>query len=183
MIKNLLKSSNITLTSFKEDDISTLENWYNDQFFLRNYDMITSFPRSCSELKSMVEDTKKSPDKFMFAVRDIQSKKLIGVTGYENILWNNGTATIYIGIGSASNRGHGLGYDALNLTIQFGFQELNLHKIQLTVLSYNTPAINLYEKTGFKKEGTYREFIHRDNKRFDMYLYGLLKNEWNFSNK
>jgi RimJ/RimL family protein N-acetyltransferase len=35
----------------------------------------------------------------------------------------------------------------------------------------------MYEKLGFKKEGVYREFLQRDGKRFDMYLYGLLTSE------
>ncbi|MBA5850363.1 GNAT family N-acetyltransferase [Clostridium sp. cel8] len=182
MIKNLLKGSRVILTSFKEDDIKTLDTWYNDVSFLRNYDMISAFPRSSDELKPMIEDVKKSQDKFIFAVRNLSNDKLIGVTGYEDILWNNGTATVYIGLGDPSNRGQGIGYEALNLTLEFGFEELNLHKIQLTVLSYNTPAIKLYEKTGFKKEGTYREFIHRDNKRYDMYLYGILRREWESRN-
>ena len=104
--------------------------------------------------------------------------KFIGVTGFEDILWNNGTAVIYIGIGEKQNRGLGIGTEAFNLTMEFGFEELNLHRIQLTVLSYNTPAIKLYEKLGFKREGVYREFIHRDNKRYDMYLYGILRTEW-----
>ncbi|WP_446899029.1 GNAT family N-acetyltransferase [Clostridium sp. LBM24168] len=178
MIKDLLKGSKIILTAFRDDDLKIFETWYNDVSFLRNYDMISSFPMSLYELRPMIEDVKKSSDKFIFAVRNILNGEFIGVTGFENILWNNGTATIYIGIGSNSNRGLGIGKEALNLTIEFGFEELNLHRIQLTVLSYNIPAIKLYEKVGFKKEGTYREFIHRDNKRYDMYLYGILRNEW-----
>jgi RimJ/RimL family protein N-acetyltransferase len=62
--------------------------------------------------------------------------------------------------------------------ITFAFQELNLHRLQLSVFSYNQKAISLYERLGFKKEGTYREFLERDSKRFDMFLYGLLRHEW-----
>ncbi len=50
--------------------------------------------------------------------------------------------------------------------------------MQLTVFSYNTRAIALYEKLGFQREGVYREFIQRDGARYDMYLYGLLRCEW-----
>ncbi|MBP2033576.1 RimJ/RimL family protein N-acetyltransferase [Clostridium algifaecis] len=183
MTNNLLKGSKITLTSFKEEYMNKFENWYNDVSFLRNYDMISAFPRAIDELKPMIDDVKKSPDKFIFAIINSDDNKFIGVTGFEDILWNNGAATIYIGIGDSSNRGNGIGTEALNLTMEFGFEELNLHRIQLTVLSYNTPAIKLYEKLGFKKEGTYREFIHRDNRRYDMYLYGILRSEWEHINK
>lgn len=56
--------------------------------------------------------------------------------------------------------------------------ELNLHKLQLTVFSYNTRAVSIYESLGFKREGSFREFLERDGRRHDMYLYGLLKREW-----
>lgn len=183
MIKNLLKGSNIFLTSFKEGHLTYLEEWYNDILFLRNFDVISAFPKSLEELKSTIKDLKESSDKFIFAVNYIKQNKIIGITGFENILWNNGTATIYIGIGNDAFRSQGLGQEALYLTMEFGFEELNFHRIQLTVLSYNTPAIKLYEKLGFKKEGTYREFIHRDGIRYDMYLYGILRSEWKVDTK
>ncbi|WP_102399772.1 GNAT family N-acetyltransferase [Haloimpatiens massiliensis] len=176
--KNLLKGRNIRLTSVKESDLQIFEQWYNDLSFLRVYDTVAAFPRNEEELKYVIKKVTQSNDSFIFAVRDIENDKFIGVTGFENIQWNNGVAVIYIGIGDDEYRGKGIGKEALALTMNFGFQELNLHRIQLNVLSYNKPAINLYEKLGFKREGTYREFVHRDGKRDDMYLYGILRYEW-----
>ncbi|MBV7272938.1 GNAT family N-acetyltransferase [Clostridiaceae bacterium UIB06] len=175
---NLLKGNNLRLTSLKENDLNIFEDWYNDINFLRNYDMVAAFPKSQSELLSMLTAIRTSNDRYIFAVRTIAENKFIGVTGFENILWNNGVATIYIGIGDDSFKGKGLGKESLSLTMDFGFEELNLHRIQLNVLSYNTPAIKLYESLGFKREGIYREFVHRDGKRHDMYLYGILRSEW-----
>lgn len=178
LMNNLLKGNNIRLTSLKEEDLSIFESWYNDIGFLRLYDMIAAFPRSKSELSEMLKEIRESQDRYIFAIRTIQDNNFIGVTGFENILWNNGTAMIYIGIGNNSYRGKGIGKEALKLTMEFGFEELNLHRIGLNVLSYNKPALKLYESLGFEKEGTYREFIHRDGKRYDMHLYGILRPEW-----
>lgn len=178
LIKNLLKSNNVRLTSLKEEDLSIFESWYNDISFLRLYDMIAAIPKCKTELSEMLKEIRVSQDRYIFAIRTIDDNKFIGVTGFENILWNNGTAVIYIGIGDNSYKGKGLGKEALSLTMELGFEELNLHRIQLNVLSYNKPALKLYESLHFKKEGTYREFIHRDGHRHDMYLYGILRSEW-----
>lgn len=178
IINKLLVGKKVRLTSFKEEYLPIFESWYNDTAFLRLYDVVSAFPKSKAQLQEMIWDTQKSNDKYIFAVKSIEEDKLLGVTGFENILWNNGTAVVYIGIGDESFRGQGIGKEALALTLEFGFQELNFHRIQLTVLSYNKPAISLYESLGFKKEGVYREFIHRDGNRHDMYLYGILRNEW-----
>lgn len=178
VLRNLLKGDKLYLNVLKEEDLPIFEEWYNDISFLRLYDMIPAAPKSQIELNDMLKDIRQSHDRYIFAVRQKNDNKLIGVTGFENILWNNGTAVIYIGIGDNSCRGKGFGREALELTLEFGFQELNLHRIQLNVLSYNSPAIKLYEKVGFKREGVYREFIHRDGQRYDMYLYGILRPEW-----
>ena len=72
----------------------------------------------------------------------------------------------------------GYGREAIELTLKFAFHELNLHRIQLTVFSYNERAIALYESFGFKREGVFREHLQRDGRRYDMYLFGLLRHEW-----
>lgn len=66
----------------------------------------------------------------------------------------------------------------MELALDFAFYELNLNRVQLTVFDYNQSAISLYKKLGFQQEGSYREFIHRNGKRHDMLLFGLLKREW-----
>lgn len=177
-VKQLLKGENIRLTAFFDDDVKLLKNWYSDSEFLRYYDYSPAFPKSESQLTDMITEIRSSNDKYIFSIRAIEENKLIGICGFENILWNNGTSTVYIGIGDKEYRGQGLAEEALKLILDFGFMELNLHKIQLSVISYNIAAISLYEKSGFIKEGTSREFVCRDNKRYDLYYYGILRREW-----
>ena len=83
-----------------------------------------------------------------------------------------------ISLGDFANWGKGYGNEATRLALGFAFNELHLHRVQLTVFDYNPRAIHLYEKLGFQQEGIYREFLQRDGRRFDMYLYGLLRHEW-----
>ena len=176
-MKNLLVGEKVKLTSINEEDILEFQKWYNDVSFMRHYDIVSAIPKNIEDVKELITNVRKSDTAYIFAVKNLL-QEFIGVTGFEGISWNNGTAIIYIGIGGEIHRGCGYGKEALKLTIEFGFEELNFHRIQLTVLEYNEPAIKLYEKLGFKREGVYREFIHRDGKRYDMYLYGLLRSEW-----
>jgi RimJ/RimL family protein N-acetyltransferase len=66
----------------------------------------------------------------------------------------------------------------MELLLDFAFNEINLHRVFLTVFSYNQRAIRLYEKLGFQREGIYREHLQRDGQRFDMLHYGILRREW-----
>ena len=177
-MKKLLKGKNVRRTAIEHEEIKKVTSWYNDTNFMRHYDVVSAMPKNTKDVESIVYDAQQSQDKEIFAIRHIKTGELIGVTGFENILWNNQNAVIYIGIGEEKFRGQGIGKESLYLTMEFGFEELNFNRIYLTVLEYNKKAINLYESLGFVREGVYREFIIRDGKKYDMYLYGILKSEW-----
>ena len=178
IMRNILKGDNIKLTSVRKDDIPIMEEWFNDVEFLRYYDMTPAMPRSGEQIEKMVDRHYCSTEKCMYAIRINETDKIIGVTGFDDIIWSNGTAMFYIGIGDKSYTSKGLGKETMELMLDFGFNELNFHRIHLSVISYNERAIKLYESIGFVREGIYREFINRDGKRYDLYLYGLLRAEW-----
>ncbi|HHW49770.1 MAG TPA: GNAT family N-acetyltransferase [Clostridiaceae bacterium] len=177
-MRNLLAGDNIKLTAIKESDLPVMEEWFNNVGFLRFYDMLPAMPKSKKKIEEMIRGYEDSEGRCIYAVRDNDTGKIIGVAGFDEIIWSNGVATVFIGIGDNGFLGKGLGKEALKLLLDFGFNELNFYRIQLNVISYNKTAINLYESLGFVREGTYREFILRDGKRYDLYLYGLLKDEW-----
>ena len=102
----------------------------------------------------------------------------MGFIEIDGILWTHGAGWLGIGIGEREHWGQGIGGEAMRLALNFAFNELNLHRIQLTVFAYNERAIALYEKLGFVREGVYREALHRDGQRYDMILYGLLRREY-----
>ncbi|WP_241494631.1 GNAT family N-acetyltransferase [Bacillus coahuilensis] len=122
--------------------------------------------------------TETSEKDYRFSIRLKSTDDLIGYMELDDILWSNRVGWISLGIGELEHRGKGYGKEAMDTILRYAFHELNLHRIQLTVFSYNEPAIHLYEKVGFQKEGTYRQFLERDGNRHDMLLYGLLKEEW-----
>lgn len=177
-MKSLLIGNTIQLTAIKDSDITVIENWFNNTAFLRYYDMLPAIPQSIKQLEALLKYFEDSDERFIFAIRLNDNGRIIGIAGFDEIIWSNSVATAFIGIGEPGFPGKGLGKEAMQLLMDFGFNELNFHRIQLSTISYNEIAVKLYESIGFIKEGTYREFIHRDGERFDMYLYGMLDSEW-----
>lgn len=70
---------------------------------------------------------------------------------------SNRRARYAIGIFDPAYWGQGWGTAATALVIQFAFESLHLHRVDLRVLAYNTRAIRAYEKAGFVREGIERE--------------------------
>lgn len=183
LINSLLKGKKVRLTSLNEEDFPKIYEWYNDAYSLRLFDTIPSYPYSQEHISNWIKDKQKSSNDYVFAIRNIVNDDFLGYIDLNSISWNNRVATLSIGIGASDVRGKGYGTEAMQLILEFGFHELNLHRIQLSVLSYNEPAIGLYEKVGFVKEGCFREYVQRDGKKYDMYLYGILYEEWLKLNK
>ncbi|HEX5689655.1 MAG TPA: GNAT family protein [Roseiflexaceae bacterium] len=174
----LLTGAHVRLTALADGDLPTLAQWYQDAEFLRLFDATPAMPRSESALRQWLAERANPQTSFLFGVRLSEADELIGIVELDGILWNQQVGWLSIGIGDVARRGQGYGAEALRLALDFAFGELNLRRVQLTVFSYNTRAIALYEKLGFQREGAYREFLQRDGQRYDMYLYGLLRREW-----
>ncbi|HVP77489.1 MAG TPA: GNAT family protein, partial [Thermodesulfobacteriota bacterium] len=62
--------------------------------------------------------------------------------------------------------------------VEFGFDTLMLHRIDLLVFDFNFPAIQCYEKVGFVKEGYLREARRIKDEYWSSYLMSLLEDEW-----
>ena len=178
MDSNLLRGQVVRLTALRKHDVATIVRWEEDTTFLRLLDSGPARPRTEETISAWLDEVDKATNELMFAIRLIDDEDLIGTVGFDGIEWSNQAAGFAIGLGDRSNWGKGYGAEATQLALVFAFNELGLHRLQLTVFSYNHRAIALYEKCGFKREGVFREYIRRDGQRYDMYLYGLLRQEW-----
>jgi len=178
MFTPLFSGERIRLTALRPEDAAIMARWYEDGDFSRQWESGVARPRTEASLRKRFADMDETKTDYAFAIRLMYSDEMIGYVDVSDIQWNNGAAWIAIGIGDPVNRGKGFGYEAMTLLLKFAFHELNLHRVQLTVFSYNERAIKLYERLGFTREGMFREFLARDGRRYDMILYGMLKREW-----
>lgn len=174
----LLRGSRVRLTTLTQSDLPTISQWHQNPDFLRLFDALPAYPKTEVTLTQWLDDTHSSTDTFLFAIRSLDKDELIGYVELDGILWAHRVSSVSIAIGETKHWGQGYGYEVMQLALQFAFDELNLHRVQLTVFSYNERAIALYEKLGFQREGVHREHLQRDGRRYDMYLYGLLRSEW-----
>jgi RimJ/RimL family protein N-acetyltransferase len=178
MDADILAGETVRLAAIEPGDIPMLATLYRDAGLLRMWDAEVAYPMTEARLTRRIADAQKSSNGYVFTVRRMDDNGIVGFLELDGILWTHRTAAISIGIGDRTNWGKGYGHEAMELALRFAFDELNLHRVQLTVFSYNWRAIALYESLGFRLEGSFREFLERDGQRYDMLLYGLLRREW-----
>ena len=102
----------------------------------------------------------------------------IGFTTFSSLDPDNGSVLFHITIGERDAWGRGLGTETTSLMLSHAFERLALHRVGLTVFSYNVRAIRAYEKAGFRIEGRLRDAIVRDGRYFDEVQMGVLAGEW-----
>ena len=178
MNMELLRGTKVRLTALSRDDAATISGWFGDVGYLRLQDTNMALPKNQAQMLADLEELEKSSNAIAFAIRTVADGALIGTIGFYEIEWANQGAWLGMGLGEREAWGQGYGTEALHLALQYAFDELNLHRITLTVIAYNERAIALYERVGFQREGVFREFGQRDGRWYDMYLYGMLRPEW-----
>ena len=176
--KNLLMGERVRLAALTPKDIPTIAVWHQDGEFMRLFDARPAYPQTEESLTKWLERQQKTSDLYIFTIRTLEDDVLLGFIELEGILWAHGVCAMSYVIGDPGQRGKGYGYEATQLALTFAFHELNLHRVTVTAYSYNETSNALAQKLGFQREGAFREFLHRDGKRHDMYLYGLLRHEW-----
>ena len=129
------------------------------------------------EIKWIKTKTKMNPDHIHFAVDTVEGVH-IGAIGLNNLHIRNKRATFGITIGDPKYWSHGYGTEAATLLIDYAFKKLKLHRLDLDVYNYNSRAIGLYKKLGFKKEAILREHNFYKGKYWDVLYMGLLNREW-----
>jgi ribosomal-protein-alanine N-acetyltransferase len=74
--------------------------------------------------------------------------------------------------------GRGLVTEAVRAMLTFGFQAMDLHRVEANVDPANLGSIRVLEKLGFVREGTLRENWRAGGRFVDSALFGLLRREF-----
>jgi [ribosomal protein S5]-alanine N-acetyltransferase len=74
--------------------------------------------------------------------------------------------------------GQGYATEAMRRLIDFGFTELQLHRIEDSCDTRNHASARVMEKLGMRREGHLRETIWKDGRWYDEYLYAVLVQDW-----
>lgn len=142
--------------------------------------MLTGFSTgySKSDLEGWVEFHRSAKDEALFVIADANDRA-IGHVGLYQIDHRVRSAAFGILIGDRSAWGKGLGRACTRFAIEYGFDELNLRRIQLEVLATNDRAVKLYRSLGFVEEGRLRQAQWKGGEYIDITLMALFVGEYN----
>ncbi len=127
----------------------------------------TAYPCSGPHSSSHCPEDK---DDLGFAIETLDDPPLlVGLVGIWGARPKDRCAELGIALGR-EYIGRGYGSDATRVIVNYGFREMGLHRIQLSVAPFNLAGIRAYEKAGFVEEGHHRESVLHDGRWYDEVL-------------
>lgn len=103
--------------------------------------------------------------------------EILGLISLASVDHLNQSAELHIMIGNRENQGRGIGTFAVKAMLRHAFGNLNLHRVELTVMENNLRAQHLYEKVGFVREGIKRKARYKNGEFIDVYCYAILRED------
>ena len=172
-----LTGERIELRRHARENYRLYGEWYGDPEIWRLTSWAAS-PLSPSAVERLFEDREHSPTDDSFAIHLKGEEEPIGVISLMNISEANDSAELSVLVGHPEDRHQGYGAEAIALILRYGFEDLGLNRVGLSVFEFNEDAISTYEKLGFRREGRLRKALKRDDAFYDAILMGISGSEW-----
>lgn len=175
----MIIGKNVILEEIDPKNIEQMRQWRNDPEIRKYFREYKDISKDMQErwYRERGNNTNPAHVYFQIMAREGKNKKLIGCCGLHYIDWRIRSAEFGVYLGGQGTRGKGYGKEALIMLFDYGFDELNLHRIWCEVYE-NNKAIGLYRKLGFKDEGRLRDVQYTGGKYIDSYILSVLETEW-----
>ena len=166
------------LRELERKDINTINCWRNDPDLIVNLAAPFRFINVDVDIEWFENYMKNRANIVRCAIVRRDDDEILGMITLFDIDFLNQSAELHIMIGSKNEQNCGVGTFAIRKMLDHAFFNLNLQRIELSVLAENKRAQHVYEKCGFQREGMKRKSNYKCGRFHDMYIYAILRNEY-----
>jgi RimJ/RimL family protein N-acetyltransferase len=175
---SILVGERVRLRGVRDDDLPTLAKWEMDPGRMTTLSSWVAPPSEAAAKEHIAKSSANQKDDLGFAIETLDDPPaLVGNILLWSVRPKDRCATLGIALGR-EHIGRGYGTDAMRVIVDYGFREMGLHRIQLSVAPFNPAGIRVYEKAGLVEEGRHRESVLHDGRWYDEVLMSILDHEW-----
>lgn len=164
----------ISVRRFEISDIPNKIEWINNPE--NNKYLHYELPLEYEKTLRWFESASKREDRYDGVIEaDGTPVGLIGLLSIDRAV---GKAEMYITLGDARYKGRGVAREGLRLLLDYAFGELRLNRVYCYTEVENIAARRLYERVGFRREGTLYSDVLSHGTPADRAVYGLLRADY-----
>ena len=164
----MIKGKRIKFAPLDRKHIDIFLKWFNDPEITQYLQMYKPITRDWEEEWFSALKQKEDMVHFSILLLDQENpEKIIGNCAIHNINPRNRKCTCGITIGEKEYQSKGYGTEAMKMLVEYGFNTLNINRIELSVWDFNIRAYKSYQKVGFVEEGRRRESRYHNGKYYD----------------
>lgn len=167
----------IILRAIEKQDIPLLLKWSNSpeiQYNLGDW----HFPLSSNFIEKWIDNFSFDSTDQRFIIYH-EKEGPIGLANLVKINWKDRNAFHGILIGDQKYRGQGYGQDTVLSIMRYAFEELNLERLDTTIIEHNEASLKLYiKKCGWIEEGRKENTFFRQNRFWSNIILGITRERW-----
>lgn len=175
----MIEGKMINLRAREMGDLDRNHRWMNDGEVTRHLSM--RYPISLAAEEAWMSAGASQPMAFgagVFFAIETKDGQHIGNISFHEMSAEQRKARLGVVIGEQSHWSKGYGTDAMLTFLRFAFDEMNLHRVDLTVDADNPRAIACYRKCGFVEEVRMRQARYTRGQYGDQLVMGVLRDEF-----
>jgi RimJ/RimL family protein N-acetyltransferase len=169
-------SEKVYLRALEKTDLERMYRWHNDRHLFAMLGGTFRFVSRHAE-QTWLENTAgyaaRASGDIKLAICSRDSDKHVGNIYLLQIDWIVRHARMEVFIGDEEERSKGYGQSAVRQMLSYAFMELGLKRVYLGVLTDNPKALHVYQKIGFKIEGTLRNQVFKEGRWKDVIALGI----------
>lgn len=175
----ILETQRLILRPFTiNDSVNVFNNWASDEQVQSLYsEPVYATLEETQVLLNKFIASYKNKDYYRWAVVLKESNMCIGQIAYFLVDDKNHFAEIEYCIGSEFQN-NGYATEATKKIVEFGFEKINLHKVQICTKTINLKSKRVIEKCGFTYEGTLRDYFYYNNIYVGRLFFSILRSEY-----
>ncbi|HKR58702.1 MAG TPA: GNAT family protein [Pyrinomonadaceae bacterium] len=175
---NFWQGKKIRLRGIELSDAEYFIRWNLNSERARHLDFVWP-PTSNASVHAWVEEQSKRKlenDSFHWVIENHDSE-IVGSISTHDCNPRAGTFSYGIDIAPEHHR-KGCASEAIQLVMQYYFEELRYQKVTVPVHGDNESSIRLHEKLGFQREGTHRRMVYTQGHFVDVLWFGMTVEEF-----
>lgn len=173
-----LHTPRLTLRPVRMSDAGDLYEYSSDPQVAQHvlWDAHTSIHQTRGYIRYLLRQYRSAaPSTFVIALRS--TGKVVGTIGFMWLQTENRSAEVGYSL-SRAYWNQGLMTEALREVLRFGFDKLNLNRIEAQHESDNPASGRVMLKAGMRREGTLRQRIYNKGRYTDVELYAVLRQDF-----